>query len=120
MRRDGRRCGSRFPLADGSGASTASSIPVTSPEASGPRTPTNCVSQRRAGRPVGVSTEVGVFGPITYVMLANSRNPADFTDFSAIQDLAKRDTSIPASAWPSGDLLVPPAKWRGTSKGGNS
>ncbi len=58
----------------------------------------------------GVSTETGVFGPIAYVMLANSRNPAAFTDFSPLQDLAKRSTSLPASAWPTGNLLVPPAR----------
>ena len=58
----------------------------------------------------GTSTEIGVFGPITYVMLTNSRNPDSGTQFTPVQKVAEKWMSLPASAWPAGNLLSPPAK----------
>ncbi|MGH9100081.1 MAG: serine hydrolase domain-containing protein, partial [Acidimicrobiales bacterium] len=56
----------------------------------------------------GTATEVGVFGPITYVMLTNSQEADNTTNFAPLQQLAEKETTAPASSWPNGELLSPP------------
>lgn len=53
----------------------------------------------------GTSTEVGVFGPLTYVFLANSRNPDNLTAYTPLLELGRQWQYRPASEWPPGNLL---------------
>lgn len=56
-------------------------------------------------RAPGMISEVGVFGTVTYAVIANSQQPGDHDYFSALQDLAKQWTLEPQSSWPSTQLL---------------
>lgn len=57
------------------------------------------------GSGAGMISEVGVFGTVTYAVIANSQQPGDHDYFSALQDLAKQWTLEPQSSWPSTQLL---------------
>ena len=83
--------------------------PAPVPPAGGPATPSQGYWWFFDGSLPGTSTEVGDVGPITYVMLANSRDPLRATSFGPLQDLAEKWWREPASVWPSGNLLSPPA-----------
>jgi N-acyl-D-amino-acid deacylase len=88
---------------------TGTPPPAPVPPTGGPAAPGQGYWWFFDGSLPGTSTEVGAVGPITYVMLANSRDPLKATSFGALQDLAEKWWREPASVWPSGNLLSPPA-----------